>query len=319
MVFHITEAEDGRILRSFLKETLGISSHTLANLKRRPDGITLNGVTVTVRAVLHTGDVLALAVEDDESNEDVLPCPIPIKLLYEDEAIAVCQKPENMPTHPSHGHFEDTLANALAYLYRDRPFIFRAITRLDRETSGAVLVAKDAISAQRLSLAMQEGRIRKCYFALTYGKTPSSGEVTFPIRRKEGSIILREIHPEGAEAKTLYTRLYTDGSHSLLAVFPLTGRTHQIRLHLASLGHPILGDCLYGREGDGFPRTMLHAATLTFPHPTNGNTVSVFAPVSDDFREILSSLSFPLPTENDTFADEPHPTALFDNVGERGE
>ena len=297
MQLKITKAEDGFILRSFLKETLGLSTHTVARLKAKENGILLNGVRVTVRATLHEGDLLFLAVEDEKSNEDLVPRPLPLTLLYEDEALAVALKPADMPTHPSHGHFEDTLANALAYRYKDAPFVFRAITRLDRETSGAVLVARNAVSAHRLSLAMQKGEILKSYFALVYGDTPDEGCITLPIRRLSGSVILRETHPEGAYAETRYRTIARAGCFSLVAVFPKTGRTHQIRLHFSAIGHPLAGDCLYGREGDGFPRTMLHAARLVFPHPADGTTVALFAPAEEDLCAALSRLSLPIPTE----------------------
>ena len=297
MLLKLTKAEDGLILRHFLKEVLGLSTHTVARLKTKENGILLNRERVTVRAVLREGDLLSLAVEDERSNEDVLPSPLPLKMLYEDEAIAVALKPTDMPTHPSHGHFDDTLANALAYRYRNTPFIFRAITRLDRETSGAVLVARNAVSAHRLSSAMQEGEIEKAYFALVHGETPEEGKITLPIRRMEGSVILRETHPEGAYAETVYRTVAKGDNFSLVAVFPKTGRTHQIRLHFSSIGHPLAGDCLYGLEGDGFARTMLHAARLVFPHPSDGEPICVFAPLADDFCSALDALSIPIPDE----------------------
>ena len=268
MIIQISGAEDGIILRSFLKETLGLSTHAVTALKSKENGILRNGTHVTVRAILHEGDLLSLALEDEEANGNLVPRDLPLSLLYEDDDIAVCTKSGDMPTHPSHGHYDDTLANALAYRYRDRPYIFRAITRLDRETSGIVLTARTAHAAHRLSLAMRERRIQKGYLALVHGEAPRQGEITLPIRRVSESVILRETHESGAPSHTRYFRLATDGTYSLLAVFPLTGRTHQIRVHLSAIGLPLCGDCLYGREGDGFPRTMLHAALLSFPHPT---------------------------------------------------
>ena len=124
MVIKITKTEDGLVLRSFLKETLGLSSHAVAGLKNRENGILVNGVSVTVRAILREGDALSLAIEDEKSNENLLPRPLPLSVLYEDASITVCNKSSDMPTHPSHGHFEDTLANALAYRYRDTPYVF---------------------------------------------------------------------------------------------------------------------------------------------------------------------------------------------------
>ncbi|MBO5755628.1 MAG: RluA family pseudouridine synthase, partial [Clostridia bacterium] len=163
----ITEAEDGIILRSFLKERLRISTRLLTALKRKEDGILLNGDRVTVRAVLHGGDRLTLSVEDEAeaANPHLTPVPLSVPILYEDEDVVVCNKPSGMPTHPSHGHREDTLANALAFLYQGRPFVFRAIGRLDRETGGALAVAKNPHSGALLSCAMQEGRIKKEYVA----------------------------------------------------------------------------------------------------------------------------------------------------------
>ena len=299
MEIKITRAEDGHILRSFLKETLGLSSAAVTALKGKEDGILLNGTRVTVRAVLREGDVLSLSLSDTESNQNLVPCDLPITILYEDEDITLCNKSGDMPTHPSHGHYDDTLANALAYRYADHPYVFRAITRLDRETSGVVLTARNAHAAHKLSLAMRQGEFEKIYFALVEGEAPASGEIDLPIRRAEGSVITREVHPSGAPSLTRYRRIHTDGNYSLLAVFPQTGRTHQIRLHLSAIGHPICGDCLYGHEGNGFPRTFLHAASLSFPHPKDGHPVTVFAPLADDITLVLTRLSFPIPTRTD--------------------
>ena len=310
MVFEITRAKDAVILRSFLKETLGLSARTVTALKAKKDGILLNGKPVTVRAQLSLGDTLSLALEDDCSNEHLLPRPLPLSLLYEDEHITLVNKTGDMPTHPSQGHFEDTLANALAYRYRDVPYVFRAITRLDRETSGVVLTARTAADAHTLSTLMQAGEFEKSYFALVRGTTPPSGEIDAPIRRKKDAVLLREIHPEGAHAITRFTRLSTQGGYSLLAVFPKTGRTHQIRLHLASIGHPICGDFLYGEEDASFPRTLLHAARLSFPHPRGRERMSFFADLPADFREALFRLSLPLPTEENALPEQSAPSAL---------
>ena len=287
MKIQITKAEDGRILRSFLRETLALSAHTVKALKGKENGILLNGVRVTVRAVLHEGDVLSLATEDTQSNENLVPRDLPLTLLYEDEEIAVCAKTGDMPTHPSHGHYDDTLANALAYRYGDRPYVFRAITRLDRETSGIVLTAQNAVAAERLSAAMREGKIEKSYLAIVSGTPPERGVIDLPIRRCEGSVILREVHPDGAPARTRFRRLSMKGEVCLLAVFPQTGRTHQIRLHLSAAGFPILGDCLYGRMCDSAARTMLHAVRLAFPHPADGHPLTFLAPLPDDFSLCL--------------------------------
>ena len=315
MVIKITKAEDGQILRFFLKQTLGLSTRTLARIKAKETGILLNGVHVTVRAVLREGDVLTLGVEDDTSSEAILPRPLPVDILYEDEALTVAFKPSDMPTHPSHGHFEDTLANALAYRYRDTPFVFRAITRLDRETSGAVLVARNPLSAHALSLAMREGRIQKSYLALVHGTPPSMGRIALPIRRLEGSVMLREVSPEGARAETLYRTLGTANGVSLVAVFPTTGRTHQIRLHFSSIGHPLCGDALYGREGDGFGRTMLHAARLSFLHPTIGSPLSVYAPPAGDLLDALTLCGIPAPHLESTLCDDAFLATLAHNEG----
>ena len=317
MEIQITKAEDGRILRSFLKETLALSARTLSALKRREGGITLNGKAVTVRTVLHAGDVLSLLLSDERSNENLVARDLPLTLLYEDGEIAVCAKSGDMPTHPSHGHYDDTLANALAFRYRASPYVFRAITRLDRETSGVVLTARTALAAERLSRAMQAGEIEKTYLALVCGTPPTEGEIALSIRRRAGSVMLREVHPDGAPAVTRFRRLATDGEVSLLAVLPRTGRTHQIRLHLSHMGFPILGDCLYGEERDDVPRTMLHAVRLTFPHPASGERMTVAAPIPDDLAALLILHGLPVPRADALFAEQACPSALPHDGGKQ--
>lgn len=291
MIRHtVTSEENGTVLLAFLKETLGLSHRTLVKLKAKEDGILQNGVRVTVRAVLHTGDEILLHTEDSPSdaNPHLLPCKLPLCILWEDEDICVCNKPAGMPTHPSHLHYDDTLANALAYRYRDENYVFRAVNRLDRETSGVVLTARHAPAAARLGSALQAGRIEKNYLALAVGVTEETGEIDLPIRRAEDTIILRKTAPDGEPALTRYTRLATDGENSLLLVTPVTGRTHQIRVHMAALGHPLCGDELYGSACAAIGRCALHAYSLVFPHPRTGERTRVRAPLPEDFLAALS-------------------------------
>ncbi len=286
--YTVSAEENGMLLRDLLKETLGLSHRTLSALKRRTDGILLNGAHVTVRAVLHEGDRLTLAT-DDRENGTVAPVALEVSVLYEDEHITVCYKPSGMPTHPSFRHRDDTLANALAYRYRGEPYVFRAVSRLDRETDGVLLTARHAHAAARLGEAMREKQIKKEYYAIVSGITPESGEITLPIQRENDSIIKRTVSEHGESAHTVFERIAHTDCFSLLRVFPLTGRTHQIRVHLSAIGYPLCGDTLYGGE-EGFERTMLHAHSLSFLHPINGAPMKITAPLPNDFLSIFPFL-----------------------------
>lgn len=302
MTVTISDYWNEKTVSDFFAE-VGYSHKAVSRLKRLENGILLNGKRVTVRAILHIGDQLSLAVEDqpEEQNPYLEPIDLPLSILYEDDCILAVNKPPFMPTHPSMGHTGDTLANAVAfYLQRaDRPFVFRAINRLDRDTSGVVLLSKDKFTAARLAGAMEAGKIRKTYLALLCGTlAEESGAINAAIRRKERSIITREALPtlegeplpEGAApALTRYEVLarYTD--YTLVRAHPLTGRTHQLRVHFASIGHPIAGDTLYGSAHPTLPRQALHAETLTFPHPFEGERV-ITAPLPDDMQNLLKEL-----------------------------
>ena len=292
-----------KTVSDFLKE-VGYSHKAISRLKRLEDGILLNGSRVTVRAILHTGDTLSLAVEDraEEQNPYLEPVDLPLEVLYEDEGVLVANKPPFMPTHPSMGHTEDTLANAVAfYLAKDgAPFVFRAINRLDRDTSGTVLLCKDRYTAAALSGAMSHGEIRKTYLALLCGSlSEDRGEIRACIRRKEASIITREAMdyaegqpiPEGAHpALTRYEVVERYDGFTLVRAFPETGRTHQLRVHFAHIGHPIVGDTLYGSAHPTLPRQALHAESLTFPH-SDGSLQTVVAPLPADLQNLLKELS----------------------------
>ena len=198
-----------------------------------------------------------------------------------------------MPTHPSHGHHEDTLANALAYhLSTEKaPFRPRFINRLDRNTTGVVLVANHALAASALSRAMVAGEIRKSYLALVHGAVREPSRLETGIRRREQSIIIREVCEKGAGelAVTDVTPLAAGEHFSLVRLTPHTGRTHQLRVHMAHLGHPLLGDELYGIPDD-FPRHALHARALEFPAPQTGERVRVFAPIPTDMLQRIALL-----------------------------
>ena len=285
MIEHtVTSSEAGLLLRELLRR-MGLSHRALSALKKREDGILLNGIHATVRAVLSEGDRVTLAVEDTEGGV-ISPSPIEVRVLYEDGHITACYKPAGMPTHPSHLHYEDTLANALAFRHKDEPYVFRAVGRLDRETDGVVLTARNAFAAGKLGEAMKAGEIRKEYYAVAAGETPPSGEITLPIRRARDSVMLRETAPDGDYARTLFERVAVRDGKSLVRVYPITGRTHQIRVHFAAIGYPLCGDTLYGTD-ESAGRTLLHAHSLTFPHPLTNEEMTVTAPFPEDIAEFF--------------------------------
>ena len=299
---------DGCVL-AVLKR-MSLSSRMIKYLKYREDGILVNGERVTVRYILRNGDTLSLAMTDSDS-ADCLPVDIPLSIAFENESLIVVDKPPFMPTHTSHGHYDDTLANALAAYFakKDVTFVFRPINRLDRNTSGLVLVAKNKPAASFLSKAMREKKIRKTYVAVLDGYISDSDDrialtddglfvINRALHRTAESIIVREVCDDGlpdAEAATTHFRiLKRENGLTLVEAHPITGRTHQLRVHFAHLGCPILGDDIYGTPSPYISRHALHAAALTLPLPSlplsNGaecDPLSLSAPLPKDMEELI--------------------------------
>lgn len=302
---------EGIVLSDYLKGRMKLSHKAISRLKRLENGMVLCGSRVTVRAILHEGDRLSLALEDEKSSDGILPVCLPLDILFEDRWLIAVNKPPKMPTHPSHGHFDDTLANSLAYYFsqKGQNFVFRAINRLDRDTSGVVLIAKDGQTAAKLAGQMESGGIRKRYLALICGiLEPPCGRIENYIRRVADSIITREATevplPDASRAITVYQRLATGMNHTLVSACPITGRTHQLRVHFSHLGHPIVGDTLYGKPDDFMGRQALHAHTLTFTHPVTGEKMRLVAPPPSDFVTICTQYGINNPEHSLSTTDE---------------
>ena len=277
----IDERLSNRDIKNILFEHLGFSQRLVTRLKQT-DGIRLNGEHATVRKKVILGDILTVTM-NDEKNENIVPNNIPIDIVYEDDDILIVNKPKDMPTHPSHGHYENTLANALVYRYRNENFVFRAITRLDKDTTGLVLLAKNPYAANNLCNQIRDRKIKKEYLAICCGQLPQKeGFVDAAIRRENESVIKRVVSADGQYATTGYCVLEYKNGLSLVKLFPETGRTHQIRVHMSYLGTPLYGDFIYGEEILG-ERTRLHCHALEFVHPVSDKKMYLSCPMPDDF------------------------------------
>ncbi len=281
LTYKTTTEDEGRRVKDILKRTLGISARVLAKLKNSSDGIMCNGTQVYTNYAVRAGDVIKINLQDTISL-NIEPSEEKINVIYEDEDILVVDKPHSMPTHPSQNHHNDTLANAVMGYYKGQNFTFRVITRLDKDTSGVVVIAKNKISASIITREMSEGQISKEYCALCHGCPPEmAGKIDAPIARKKDSAIMREVNSGGKEALTHYEVAEFDGSLSLLRVKPVTGRTHQIRVHLAHIGNPIYGDDMYGSCVKG-ERTRLHCKKVTLIHPITKEKLCFESPLPSD-------------------------------------
>lgn len=258
-----------------IKEYLLSLGYSITFIKKvKYGGILLGSSPVTVRATVKNGDVIEL-VPPVLKSENIPPIDIPIRVIFEDDDLVVFDKPSNMPTHPSRGNSLPTLANAAVAKYGEN-FVFRAVTRLDRDTSGIVLVAKNQVSAHRLSSDMKLGRFEKKYRCTVCGTpTPEHALIDAPIQREYEGSIKRIVAEGGKRALTEYNVISSNGDSSECEIILHTGRTHQIRVHMSHIGHPLVGDFLYGTANDdGY---KLRCVELSFPHPTTRETITVKA------------------------------------------
>ena len=285
-IFHyqITENEQGTTVLDFLRKK-GFSRHILSSMKADKEALTRNGQRIGGREQLLAGDHFRVRLLETVDSDGIIPVLMPLSILYEDEDILVINKPADMPVHPSIGNYTNTLANGVAaYLdAKDEHSPFRCINRLDRDTSGALILAKNAFSAAVLSTQMRNRQIRRTYLAVVEGITPPNGTISAPISRVDDSVIERHVDfLRGEPAVTHYERLEVKNEHSLLEIHLETGRTHQIRVHMGYIGHPLPADYLYHPEYDCFKRQPLHSLQLEFRHPVTDKPMCLLAPVPED-------------------------------------
>lgn len=288
--YQIPAACAGMTVLEYLK-SLGYTRHLLTRLKETPDGLLLNGVKPFGRTILQEGHLLTVKMEEKKCSDQILPVPMDLSILYEDEDLMVINKAADTPIHPSRGNYENTLANGVAWYFKEKgePFVYRCINRLDRDTTGALILAKHAFSASLLSRQVKERKISRTYLAITEGIVPDSGTITLPIARKRDSAIEREVNLESGEyACTHFERLSSHNGLSLVQLNLDTGRTHQIRVHMKYIGFPLIGDYLYNPNYQYIRRQALHSYQLSFLHPITGKEMLFTAPVPDDFAAVFS-------------------------------
>lgn len=283
---------EGRTVGELLKTEFAVSRTLLSKLKRRQDGILLNDRPVYVTHRVSCGDTLTAAVGDDR-RMDIPPRPYPLSIRYEDPDYLVLSKPCGMAVHPTRDPDELTLEHALlAYLPEsENP---HPISRLDKGTTGLMLVAKSGYAHTQMKKQMERGLVRKEYLAIASGcPSPSEGSIHLPIAPLPGSTYQRTVSPDGQKSSSRYRVLATRGELSLLHLIPETGRTHQLRVHLSHIGHPLLGDWLYGTRHPQYPHALLHAYRLRFVHPFTDECITLEAPLPDAMRTLFPDAPLP--------------------------
>lgn len=284
-----TPAQSGREVRSLLKKELGLSTSLIGRLKRTETGLTVNGRRAFTDYVLQTGDVLAVDLDAAERPTSLPPLPMALDILYEDEHLLAVNKSAPLPCIPSSlSPGEPNLAAGLLYHLGEGASV-HLVNRLDRGTTGLLAAAKNAWAHDRLRRQLHTGAFLRRYLAVCTGAPdPRDGTVALPIGRAPGSAIARQADPAGQRAVTDYRTLETVGRFTLVELTPRTGRTHQIRVHMAAIGCPLAGDWLYGTEDrELIGRPALHAVGLELTHPATGRTVSLTAPLPEDIKILL--------------------------------
>lgn len=304
--FVVPSEYDGRKVLHYLRGNAGLSSRLIRNLKMFENGMMLNGVHTRTVDIIHTGDRITINLPDDEVSKtasDIYAMPsladtessfkftnltdYGVEILYEDDDLIAVNKPATLAIHPSHNHQGDTLANLIAaYLKtKNSVSVFRAVGRLDKGTSGIVICAKNAFSANKL-----QGNIRKTYYALPSGYYSGKGTVNAPIYRPDPIKTYRTVDEKGDRAVTHWEALKSGGDMSLVRVNLETGRTHQIRVHFAHLGTPLIGDTMYGKIDERISHQALHCGEAEFVHPYSGDNIVISANIPSDMQALIDAM-----------------------------
>lgn len=289
--YQIKKEDAGKQIQTFLREQ-GFSQQNITELKKMPESILVDGRWEYVRYLLKEGEIVTIHIMENSSSKKIEPDNISLDICYEDEDILVVNKPANMPIHPSLNHYHGTLANAVAYYYKkqEKDYIFRCINRLDRDTTGLTIMAKHMVSGAILGQQMAERKIHREYLAIVAGEDiPDAGCIDMPIARKSDSLIERMVSREGQRAVTHYRVLERRNGLALVTLHLDTGRTHQIRVHMKYIGHPLVGDSLYAPEYMRMERQALHSHKLTFQHPITGEKMVLQQELPEDMKRILLS------------------------------
>ncbi len=275
--------------------TRGFSRHLLTYLRHHENTLFLNHEAVFTNHPIQKSDILEAIFIDEIPSVTIVPNPMDLDILFEDEDILVINKPPFLPIQPSIGHYEYTLGNGVAAYYAAQgiPFVYRCVNRLDRNTSGLVIIAKNMASSAILYDEMKCRRIHRTYLTVVHGQIQEAGTIDAPIKRRTASLIERCVDLEqGQRAVTHYTPISfnPDNHTTALQVHLETGRTHQIRVHMAYIHHPVVGDSLYGdTQSDYITRQALHSLKLEFMHPITRAMMHFTAPLPADIKSLLGS------------------------------
>lgn len=290
LTYEITTKYDGFQIDKYLKAQ-GYSSANITAIKKMPNNVVIDGEWVHMNRKLAAGEVLTVNISEEDSSEKIPPVKMDLDIVYEDEDIIVINKPAGLPIHPSLNHYEDSLANGLAYYYKEqgKAFIFRCANRLDKNTSGLTVVAKHLVSANILSTMVKNRDFHREYYAIVRGKLDEpEGTIDAPIGRVDDSIITRCVdYDNGERAVTHYKVIDEKNGHSLISIHLETGRTHQIRVHFKYIGHPLIGDHLYNPDFEWMDRQALHSRKIEFRHPITKQAMEFVAPLPEDMRRIV--------------------------------
>ena len=291
MILKYIKKEDDNYLT--LRQVLNNEFHISYNLRvklKKNKRIFVNDSNTYIDKVLNVGDVVKVFVDFEEDNSNIVATNMDLDILYEDDFLLVLNKPAGFPVHPSASHVYDTLSNGVKWYFDSKNLHrkIRIVNRLDTNTSGVVIFAKNEYIHSLLSMQMQNNIFKKEYIAICDGIFENKiGIIDVPIARKENSVIERCVNSNGDKAITHYKVINEFKNYSELLINLETGRTHQIRVHMAYLGHPIIGDTLYGVSSDLINRQALHSYKVCFVHPLSKNNLCIIAPLPNDIKMLI--------------------------------
>ena len=290
LTYTVTPEEDGRMVKGILRGSLQLSYTLLKSLKWRENAILLNGQSVHVNTIVHAGDTVSVVLSERTPRED-LYCANAAKpdIVYEDDDLLVLNKPAGVAMHPKSGDASAPSLAAMLTSYLGEGSVPHFVSRLDKGTSGLLIAAKNGYVHDRLRRALHSSDLRREYRAVAVGRVePPYGVIDAPIGRAEGSIIRRCVRADGLPSLTEYETLQVSGRFTLLRLRPQTGRTHQLRVHMAYLGHPLAGDWRYGTEDKTLiARPALHSYELWFTQPVTGQKLHFTAPIPQDMQRLM--------------------------------